>query len=65
MKIKKLLIGMMLALPLVAVTVLQRLPLNAAPGDFLFKTLDARDGLTSSHRTSHSSIRVANWANAC
>ena len=38
----------MLALPLVAVTVLQRLPLNAAPGDFLFKTLDARDGLTSS-----------------
>ena len=38
----------MLALPLVAVTVLQRLPLNAAPGDFLFKTLDAREGLTSS-----------------
>ena len=48
MKIKKLLIVLMLALPLLAVTVLQRLPMNAAPGDFLFKTLDARDGLTSS-----------------
>ena len=48
MKIKKLLIGLMLALPMVAVTVLQRVTLNAAPGDFLFKTLDAREGLTSS-----------------
>ena len=46
-KIKKLLIALLLLLPL-AVTVFQMLPMTAAPNDPLFKTLDAREGLTSS-----------------
>ena len=45
--IKKLLIACLLMLPL-AVTIMQMLPINAAPNDHLFKTLDAREGLTSS-----------------
>ena len=47
MKIKRLLIALMLLLPLAVIT-LQMLPLKAAPTDYLFKTLEARDGLTSS-----------------
>ena len=47
MRIKKTLIALMLLLPMAVVT-LQMLPLNAAPTGYLFKTLEARDGLTAS-----------------